>query len=155
MSLTLIIILIVAGLLFLLLEVMVIPGTTVVGVAGFALIAFSVWESYHTFGTPIGHFVLLGTIFFTILTIYLSLKSKTWNKIMLKTEVDGRVNEIDTNNIKVGDSGVSVSRLAPSGKALFNNEYYEVHTNGEFIDQETNILVTHFLDNKVFVKRKN
>ena len=65
MSLTLIIILIVAGLLFLLLEVMVIPGTTVVGVAGFALIAFSVWESYHTFGTPIGHFVLLGTIFFT------------------------------------------------------------------------------------------
>jgi len=154
MSLTLIIILIVAGLLFLLLEVMVIPGTTVVGVAGFALIAFSVWESYHTFGTPIGHFVLLGTIFFTILTIYLSLKSKTWNKIMLKTEVDGRVNEIDTNNIKVGDSGVSVSRLAPSGKALFNNEYYEVHTNGEFIDQETNILVTHFLDNKLFVKRK-
>jgi membrane-bound ClpP family serine protease len=154
MSLTLIIILIIAGLLFLLLEVMVIPGTTVVGVAGFALIAFSVWESYHTFGTPIGHFVLLGTIFFTILTIYLSLKSKTWNKIMLKTEVDGRVNEIDTNNIKVGDSGVSVSRLAPSGKALFNNEYYEVHTNGEFIDQETNILVTHFLDNKLFVKRK-
>ncbi|KAF0203524.1 MAG: hypothetical protein FD170_951 [Bacteroidetes bacterium] len=155
MSLTLIIILIVAGLLFLLLEVMVIPGTTVVGVAGFALIAFSVWESYHTFGTPIGHFVLLGTIFFTILTIYLSLKSKTWNKIMLKTEVDGRVNEIDTNNIKVGDSGVSVSRLAPSGKAIFNDEYFEVHTNGEFIDQETNILVTHFLDNKVFVKRKN
>lgn len=155
MSLTLIIILIIAGLLFLLLEVMVIPGTTVVGVAGFALIAFSVWESYHTFGTPIGHFVLLGTIFFTILTIYLSLKSKTWNKIMLKTEMDGRVNEIDTNNIKVGDSGVSVSRLAPSGKALFNDEYFEVHTNGEFIDQETNILVTHFLDNKVFVKRKN
>jgi membrane-bound ClpP family serine protease len=154
MSLTLIIILIIAGLLFLLLEVMVIPGTTVVGVAGFALIAFSVWESYHTFGTPIGHFVLLGTIFFTILTIYLSLKSKTWNKIMLKTEVDGRVNEIDSNQIKVGDSGVSVSRLAPSGKAIFNNEYFEVHTNGEFIDQETNILVTHFLDNKVFVKRK-
>lgn len=155
MSLTLIIILIIAGLLFLLLEVMVIPGSTVVGVAGFALIAFAVWESYHTFGTPIGHFVLLGTIFFTILTIYLSLKSKTWNKIMLKTEVDGRVNEIDTNNIKVGDSGVSVSRLAPSGKAIFNDEYFEVHTNGEFIDQETNILVTHFLDNKVFVKRKN
>ena len=154
MSLTLIIILIVAGLLFLLLEVMVIPGTTVVGVAGFALIAFSVWESYHTFGTPIGHFVLLGTIFFTILTIYLSLKSKTWNKIMLKTEVDGRVNEIDTNNIKVGDSGISVSRLAPSGKAIFNDEYFEVHTKGEFIDQETNILVTHLLDNKVFLKRK-
>ncbi|MCD6661130.1 MAG: hypothetical protein LT105_13285 [Lentimicrobium sp.] len=154
MSLTLIIILIVAGLLFLLLEVMVIPGTTVVGVAGFALIAFSVYESYHVFGTPTGHFILLGTIFFTILTIYLSLKSKTWNRIMLKTEVDGRVNEIDENVVKAGDSGITVSRLSPSGKAIINDEYFEVHTNGEFIDQETEVVVTQLFDNKIFVKRK-
>lgn len=154
MSLTLIIILIVAGLLFLLLEVMVVPGTTVVGVAGFALIAFSVYESYHVFGTPTGHFILLGTISFTILTIYLSLKSKTWNKIMLKTEVVGRVNEIDENVVKAGDSGITVSRLSPSGKAIINDEYFEVHTKGEFIDQDTEVVVTQLFDNKIFVKRK-
>lgn len=153
MSLTLIIILIIAGLLFLLLEVLVIPGTTVVGVAGLGLIAFSVWESYHAFGSPTGHFVLVGTIFLTILTIYLSLKSKTWNKIMLKSEVNGRVNEIDTNLVKPGDTGKSISRLAPSGKAIFNDEYFEVHTNGQFIDQETEIIVTHMQDNKIFVKQ--
>ncbi|GAP44494.1 NfeD-like C-terminal, partner-binding [Lentimicrobium saccharophilum] len=154
MSLTLIIILIIAGLLFLLLEVLVIPGTTVVGIAGFALIIFSVWESYHVFGSPTGHFVLLGTIFFTILTIYLALKSKTWNRIMLKTEISGKVNEIDTTKVQAGDTGISVSRLTPGGKALINDEYYEVHTNGEFIDQESEIVVTHLADNKIFVKRK-
>ncbi|HCT71055.1 MAG: NfeD family protein [Lentimicrobium sp.] len=154
MSLTLIIILIIAGLLFLLLEVLVIPGTTVVGIAGFALIIFSVWESYNVFGSPTGHFVLLGTIFFTILTIYLALKSKTWNRIMLKTEISGKVNEIDSTKVQAGDSGISVSRLTPGGKALINDEYYEVHTNGEFIDQESEIVVTHLADNKIFVKRK-
>lgn len=154
MSLTLIIILIIAGLLFLLLEVLVIPGTTVVGIAGFALIVFSVWESYHVFGSPTGHFVLSGTIFFTILTIYLALKSKTWNRIMLKTEISGKVNEIDSTKVQAGDSGISVSRLTPGGKALINDEYYEVHTNGEFIDQESEIVVTHLADNKIFVKRK-
>lgn len=154
MSLTLIIILIIAGLLFLLLEVLVIPGTTVVGIAGFALIIFSVWESYHVFGSPTGHFVLLGTIFFTLLTIYLALKSKTWNRIMLKTEISGKVNEIDTTKVQAGDTGISVSRLTPGGKALINDEYYEVHTNGEFIDQESEIVVTHLADNKIFVKRK-
>lgn len=154
MSLTLIIILIIAGLLFLLLEVLVIPGTTVVGIAGFALIIFSVWESYNVFGSPTGHFVLLGTIFFTILTIYLALKSKTWNRIMLKTEISGKVNEIDSTKVQAGDSGISVSRLTPEGKALINDEYYEVHTNGEFIDQESEIVVTHLADNKIFVKRK-
>jgi membrane-bound ClpP family serine protease len=154
MSLTLIIILIIAGLLFLLLEVLVIPGTTVVGIAGFALIIFSVWESYNVFGSPTGHFVLLGTIFFTILTIYLALKSKTWNRIMLKTEISGKVNEIDSTKVQAGDSGISVSRLTPGGKALIKDEYYEVHTNGEFIDQESEIVVTHLADNKIFVKRK-
>ena len=154
MSLTLIIILIIAGLLFLLLEALVIPGTTVVGIAGFALIVFSVWESYHVFGSPTGHFVLSGTIFFTILTIYLALKSKTWNRIMLKTEISGKVNEIDSTKVQAGDSGISVSRLTPGGKALIKDEYYEVHTNGEFIDQESEIVVTHLADNKIFVKRK-
>ncbi|MBW6491575.1 MAG: NfeD family protein [Lentimicrobium sp.] len=151
---TLIIILIIAGLLFLLLEVLVIPGTTLIGAAGLALIAFSVWESYHTFGSPTGHFVLIGTIFLTILTIYLSLKSKTWNKLMLKKEIDGRVNEIDTGQVKSGDTGKTVSRLAPSGKAIINDEYFEVHTTGDFIDQETMIEITHLQDNKIFVKRK-
>jgi membrane-bound ClpP family serine protease len=98
--------------------------------------------------------VLSGTIFFTILTIYLALKSKTWNRIMLKTEISGKVNEIDSTKVQAGDSGISVSRLTPGGKALINDEYYEVHTNGEFIDQESEIVVTHLADNKIFVKRK-
>lgn len=153
MSLTLIIILIIAGLLFLLLEVLVIPGTTVVGIAGLGLIAFSVWESYHTLGSTMGHFILTGTIILTILTIYLSLKSKTWNRLMLKTDVSGRVNEIDGSLVKAGDTGKSISRLSPSGKALINDEYFEVHTNGQFIDQETEIIVTHMQDNKIFVKQ--
>ncbi|MBK6963766.1 MAG: hypothetical protein IPH20_07385 [Bacteroidales bacterium] len=49
------------------LEVLVIPGTTVVGIAGFALIVFAVWEGYHVFGSPIGHFIMTGTVFLTIL----------------------------------------------------------------------------------------
>ncbi|NTW25123.1 MAG: hypothetical protein HGA37_10505 [Lentimicrobium sp.] len=155
MSLTLIIILIIAGLLLLLLEVLVIPGTTIVGVAGLILLAFSVWEAYYVFGSPTGHFVLLGTIVLTILSIYLALKSDTWNKIMLKTEISGKVNEIDMLKIHTGDSGKTISRVTPSGKAVFNNEFFEVHSNGEFIDQETEVVVSQIVDNKIFVKRKS
>lgn len=46
MSWTVIIVLILVGLLFLLLEALVIPGTTIVGVIGFVLIAIGVWQSY-------------------------------------------------------------------------------------------------------------
>ncbi|MFH1119208.1 MAG: NfeD family protein [Bacteroidota bacterium] len=154
MSLTLIIILIVAGLLFVLLEVLVIPGTTVVGVAGLILIAFSVWDAYHVFGSPTGHYVLAGTIIMSLTVIYLAFKSNTWNRLMLRTEINSKVNEIDFNRISEGDAGKAVSRISPSGKAVFNNEFFEVHTNGDFIDQETEVIVSHIIDNKIFVKRK-
>ncbi|MBK6347965.1 MAG: NfeD family protein [Bacteroidales bacterium] len=155
MSLTLIIILIVAGLLFVLLEVLVIPGTTVVGIAGVALIAFSIWESYHVFGAPTGHYILIGAFFLTLATIVLAFKSNTWNRLALKTEISGKVNEIDFENIHPGDSGKAVSRISPSGKAIFNDEFFEVHTNSDFIDQETEVVVSHIIDNKIFVKRKS
>ncbi|MBK6963613.1 MAG: hypothetical protein IPH20_06585 [Bacteroidales bacterium] len=155
MSLTLIIILIIAGLLFVLLEVLVIPGTTVVGIAGFALIVFAVWEGYHVFGSPTGHFIMAGTVFLTILAVVLAFKSNTWNKLMLKTEISGKVNEIDTEKIHEGDVGKAVSRITPAGKAVFNNEFFEVHTNGDFIDQEMEVVVTQIVDNKIFVKLKS
>jgi len=154
MSLTLIIVLILAGLVFLILEMLVIPGTTIIGISGFALIVFSIWESYHSLGTPMGHYILVGTVFFVIIAFYFSLKSKTWDRLMLHTSILGKVNEIDTVAVQMGDEGKSISRLSPSGKALINEELYEVHTNGEFIDQETSIVVTHFSDNKIFVTRK-
>jgi membrane-bound ClpP family serine protease len=56
--------------------------------------------------------------------------------------------------IKVGDEGTSVSRLAPSGKALINNEIIEVHTFGEFIDQEKELTVISVKENKITVTLK-
>lgn len=154
MSLTLIIVLILAGLVFLILEMLVIPGTTIIGISGFVLIVFSLWEAYHSLGTPVGHYVLVATIFFIIMAFYFSLKSKTWDRLMLHKTISGKVNEIDTVAVQTGDEGKSISRLAPAGKALINDELYEVHTNGEFIDQDITIIVTHFGDNKIFVTRK-
>jgi len=71
---------------------------------------------------------------------------------MLHTNVDGKANLIDENAIKPGDVGKSVSRLVPMGKALINNEYYEVSSSGEFIDPGTEITIVSIEKNKIFVK---
>lgn len=155
MSWSIILILILAGLLFLLLEMLVIPGTTVVGAIGFILIAIGIWQGYASHGTPEGHYLLAGTVFFTVLLIAMSLRSKTWNRVMLHTEVDGKANVIDENAVKPGDTGKAVSRLVPMGKAFINNEYYEVSTTGEFIDQGTEIVIERIENNKIFVKSNN
>jgi membrane-bound ClpP family serine protease len=52
-----------------------------------------------------------------------------------------------------GDRGKSISRLAPMGKALINNEYYEVSTNGEFVDENQPIEVIKIEGSRVLVKK--
>jgi membrane-bound ClpP family serine protease len=154
MSLTVIAILIIVGLLFLIIEILVVPGTTVVGVVGFILIAIGVWQTYAAYGTPAGHWVLAGTLVLTIGALALSLRSNTWKRFMLKTDLDGKTNVIEADSVKVGDEGISISRLAPMGKALINNQYFEVSSSGDFIDEQSKVVVTKIEFNKIYIKKK-
>ncbi|MBW6459410.1 MAG: hypothetical protein K0B08_02450 [Bacteroidales bacterium] len=147
--------LILIGLLFLVLEILVIPGAGFAGIVGFILITIGVWQSYAVYGAMTGHLVLGGTFLLTIVTLALSLRGGTWRKLMLSTEIDSKVNLVDSEKIKVGDTGKTISRLAPMGKALINGEFYEVRTDGEFIDQHTDIVVEKIEVNKINVKRKD
>ena len=146
---------IIIGLAVLALEILVIPGMGIAGVIGFILIAVGVWQAYAGYGMLAGHLVLGSTLVLTVLTLVLSLRGKTWHRLALTTAIDSKVNVIDTEKIKPGDTGVTVSRLAPMGKALINGEFYEVSTDGDFIDPKTEILVLKIEYNKVIVKRKD
>jgi membrane-bound ClpP family serine protease len=154
MSWLLIILLIFLGVVFLLLEVLVIPGTTVAGIIGFAMIFVGLWQSYASKGIMEGHITLGSTLVVTAVTLYFSFKAGTWKKMALKTSIDSKMDQLEGIMIKEGDLGNTVSRLAPSGKALINNEIVEVHTFGEFIDQEVEITVISVKDNKIFVTLK-
>jgi membrane-bound ClpP family serine protease len=145
---------IIIGLLFLALEILVIPGVGVAGVIGFILVAVGVWQAYAWHGMLAGHLVLGGTLALTVLTLVLSLRGKTWRRLALSASIDSKVNVIDEEKVKPGDTGRTVSRLAPMGKALINDEFYEVSTNGDFIDQQTEITVLKVEYSKIIVKRK-
>jgi membrane-bound ClpP family serine protease len=146
---------IIIGLVFLALEILVIPGVGVAGIIGFILIAVGVWQAYAVHGMIAGHSVLGGTLALTVLTLVLSLRGKTWKRLSLSTSINSKVNVIDGNKVKPGDTGKTVSRLAPMGKAMINGEFYEVSTNGDFIDQQTDIIVLKVDYNKIIVKRKD
>lgn len=152
MSLFLIILLIIIGLSLIVLEIIVIPGA-IAGIIGLLIIAFAIWESFDVFGNTTGYITLFSTLFVTAIALYFTLKSKTWNRISLKSTIDSKVNMLKENELNVGDEGKSISRLAPSGKAIFNDEFYEVHTNSEFIDQNQHIIITKIDHNKIIVKQ--
>ena len=146
--------LILIGMAFLLLELLVIPGTGVAGIIGFILLGIGVWQAYVYYDAYIGHWVLAGTIAGTVAVLVYSLRAKTWRRVALKTEINSRVNIIDEDKLKPGDVGKSISRLVPGGKAVFNNEFYEVRSLGKFIDPGVDIVIDKIEDHKIFVKLK-
>jgi membrane-bound ClpP family serine protease len=152
MSIFLIILLILIGLSLVVLEIIVIPGA-IAGIIGALIIIFAIWESFEVYGNTYGYITLFSTLFVTAIALYFTLKSKTWNKLMLNTKINSKVNVIENEIVKVGDYGISISRLAPAGKAMINGEFYEVHTNSEFIDQNQDIIIIKIDHNKIIVKQ--
>ena len=72
---------------------------------------------------------------------------------MLETEIDSKVNVLD-HKIAVGMEGRTISRLAPGGKAIFENVTEEVFTQNDFIDENQQIIITTIEGNKIIVKLK-
>ena len=149
-----ILVLIALGIIFLLLELLVIPGTTFIGIIGFISLLLGVYQTFVIYGTSWGIFALIGTSILSIVMLVLSLRSKTWKKAMLSTSINSKVNQ-ESDNFKIGDEGLSISRLTPMGKARFGNEFVEVSTFGDFLDPETSIRIVEIKNNKIFVEPIN
>ncbi len=139
MNTTLLIIVLLLGVILLTLEIVALPGG-VAGLFGALLIGFGVWETYAMFGSRTGTIVLLCAIALCVLLLAIFMKRKTWNKFSLEEESDSKVNQLDAT-AHVGAKGSTISRLAPTGKALIDGQVMEVHAVNKFIDPDKKIEV--------------
>ena len=153
MTLTGILMIIILGLIFMLVEVLVIPGIGVVGIIGGLLMCVGVYFAYEI-DSVTGHITLGSTALVSVGVLVLSLRSKTWDRIMLKKEVKSRVNVIEEGSIKVGDVGVAITRLNPIGNARINGLLVEVKSFSSFIDEKTELAVTKVEGGSITVKSK-
>jgi membrane-bound ClpP family serine protease len=143
--------LIVLGIILLFLEFFVVPGVSVFGIAGFVVLALGIYFSYSSYGIYAGHGVLFGTITVLGTSFYVAYRKGVWKRMALNAEVKSKVN-IESLNVKVGDKGKTVSRLAPMGTIIINNAFYEAGSKGIFINEETDIEISNIENNKIIVK---
>lgn len=155
MSWLVIVSLIIFGIIFLLLEILVVPGTTLVGLVGGGLIVAGVVIAFSDHGMQAGVLTLAGSLVGSVLAIAIALKSNTWRKAMLGTELDGRVNVVEPEKVLAGDEGIAVTRLNPMGKAMIKDEFYEVTSKDNLIGENTPIVVVKVEGNKIIVKPKS
>ena len=149
-----IILLIVLGLLFLLAEILVLPGLSVGAVLALVCYGSAAWMSFAWYGATTGTVTVAAILAASgVMTVW-ALRAKTWQRFSLDQKIDSAGNTAPQNdNVSVGDRGVAVSRLSPMGKVTVGGKTYEAKSADAYIDQRSEIEVVGFENSNVIVRR--
>lgn len=148
-----VIILVLLGILLFVIEFLLVPGATIAGIGGLVLTVLGVYKAFNDYGATVGVWVLIGTILLSILVIVFSLRARTWRKLMLKTKIEGKVgSDITEDQIKSGDQGETITRLAPMGKIHVKNMVKEAKSMYGYIDEHSKIEVVSVQGTSIIVK---
>ncbi|MDR2474995.1 MAG: hypothetical protein LBD45_03975 [Bacteroidales bacterium] len=135
-------------------EIFFLPGTTLAGIAGGIFAVVGIWYAYSQVGSMGGHITLAVSVVAFGAAFIWFIKSNALNKIALNEEVVSSVESLNREKIKVGDEGLTLSRLNPMGKARINGETVEVKSTGDFIDQNKTVVVLKVFTTNALVELK-
>lgn len=134
-------------------EFLLVPGVTIAGIGGLILTVFGIYKAFDNFGSTVGVWVLIGTILISVFVIAMSLRARTWNRLMLKTNINGTVDkDLTVEQVKPGDRGIAVTRLAPMGKIRVNDMVREAKSTEGFVDEHTDIEIVSIEGTRISVK---
>jgi len=144
--------LIVIGIALVVVEFIFIPGTTIVGIFGIVAIMAGIALSFRYFDNAIGWYTLGGTGITCGVMFYFAFRSRAWERFALKSTIDGRVNEVDTQVLKAGEEGQTVSALRPMGKAELHGKMVEVTTLGGYVESGKRIRIVRISTHQIVVE---
>lgn len=146
--------LMVLGMVMLFIEVALIPGFGLVGVAGAGLLGGGILYVWVGGGVLWGIVAMLASIPITILAMVWFLRSKASGKLILKGAIRSHSSDVATLTHLVGQEGSALTTLRPAGSALIDNERRDVVSEGEFIEKGSAIVVVRIDQNSIIVTRK-
>lgn len=154
MATLIIVILIIAAIIFMLIELFVIPGISIAGILSFCCFGYTIYYAFVNLGMVGGFITLIVSAIICTAAIVWFMKSKTLDKLALKEKNTAKVNKGIDKGIKVGDTGICITRLAQIGNAEINGKIIEVKTLEGLLDEKTPIIVTRIDDKTIFVEKQ-
>ena len=154
MDIFIIALLIFIGLVMVILEVFFLPGITIAGISAVLFFVGAVFYAFMQFGEFAGYITIAVSVIVTIVGIVIFIRSRSLDRMALKTTIDSVAPTLVSDQIKVGDEGVTLSRLNPMGSVLINDVTVEARTREDFIDEDTPVVVEKVDRTTVIVQKK-
>lgn len=152
MELFYILLLIVLGLLFLVAEIVFLPGISIGGLLAMVCYGSAIYLSFGNYGTVGGVLAIVVVVVVSVVATAVSLRAKTWQRFSLRQQIRSSSMPSPCDEVKPGDRGVTLSRLSPMGKVEIGGRVYEAKSTGSYVDPRREVEVVGFENFSVIVK---
>ena len=153
MDVLIIIALIAAAVILFLVELFVIPGISLAGISALVCIIYANYYAFANLGTGAGFITLIISGIACIGSLVWFMRSKTLDKLALKKDITSKIDRSAAEKVKVGDTGITITRLAQIGNAEINGNIIEVKSMDGLLNEKTTIVVNRITDGIIFVEK--
>ena len=138
MDIFIIAILVVAAVILFLVELFIIPGISIAGFLAGGCIIYANYYAFANLGATAGFI----TLAISIITC-----------VGLKKNITSKVDRSAEEKVKIGDTGITTTRLALIGYAEINGDIVEVKSTDGFLNEKTPIIVNRITDGVILVEK--
>ena len=135
-------------------ELFILPGTSIAGIAAGCCLVAANYIVFDQFGIATGLWVMAASLAVCCLLGYWMVRSKTLEKYSLHKSIDSTAATTEQLSVQPGDEGIAITRLALIGNADIQGKVVEVKSADGFLDEGTPIIVTRVEDAQVIVKKR-
>lgn len=146
-----IVVLLILGFLMVFLEIAVIPGFGIPGIAGAILLGAGTVGTWIHHGALAGSLTLLGSVVISVAITWAFFRSKSAERLVIKDKIIGDSSDIPKLTFLLGMEGEALSPLRPAGIAMIGKERYDVVAEGAYLAKGTKITVVRLSTNSIVV----
>ena len=157
-------IILILGFIFILVEIIVIPGFGIFGIAGISMIIYSLYSMLiGNYPTPdeiaLAYrsliIMMFTTMILSVIIFKIIVKSdfyKTLVPLESQFKEDGYTISKDLNKM-IGCEGIAITDLRPSGKITIESHTYQAMSKGDYIEKDSKIIIINTDENQLIVKK--
>lgn len=159
-----------AGILLILIEILVLPGVFVFAIAGLACIILALFLAgvspqvplfyelpevqSHLYSVSLG--IILTCVGFLAILYFIGKRSSRFPFVLRESVVAGEgvdLKETESREVLLGKTGTAITDLRPAGKAAIEDRIYAVESTGDFLERGDALTVVRTDHNRILVKR--
>jgi membrane-bound serine protease (ClpP class) len=145
-----------AGILVTIAEI-IIPSGGILSILAVGVFGYSLYVVFNQVSATAGMVFVMADVVIIPVLVYAGIKFMAKSPVTLRARLskkDGVTSQDAGQNAFLGMEGRAVTDLRPSGVAIIDQQRIDVVTRGEYLEKQTEIVVTAVRGNQIVVKQK-